>query len=202
MTQKIAVAFSWIFHPLFFPLYTLGILLLRVNLYTELPLYYNLLLTGVVLLSTLLFPLLIIFILYKRKIISSLFLRKREERIYPILCIAAFYYLTYYLLKGVLISGFFGYYMLGATLLAIVALLINIFHKISLHMISIGAFNGLFFGLMMGFGADFFFLILAGLLLSGFLGFARIKTDSHHPAEIYSGFILGFLTMSVLIILI
>jgi len=202
MTNKIAVALSWIFHPLFFPLYTLCILLLRVNLYTELPLFYNLLLISVVLLSTLLFPLLIIFLLYKRKIISSLFLRNREERIYPILCIAAFYYLTYYLLKGVLISGFFGYYMLGATLLAILALLITIFHKISLHMISLGAFNGLFLGLMLGYGANFIFLLVAGFLLSGLVSFARIKTQSHEPAEIYTGFLLGFLTMSALIILV
>jgi hypothetical protein len=160
-----------------------------------------LLLSGIVLLTTLLFPILIIFILYKRKIISSFFLSVREERIYPILCVAAFYYLTYYLLKGVLISGFFGYYMLGATLLAIFALLISFFHKVSLHMIGIGAFNGLFFGLMLGFGTDFLLLILFGLLLSGLLGFARLRTNAHKPAEIYSGFLLGFTTMTLLIVL-
>ncbi|MEI6454898.1 MAG: hypothetical protein WCO93_01300 [bacterium] len=201
MTEKIATALSFIFHPLFFPLYTLIILLVRVNLYTQVPFEYNLLLSGIVLLTTLLFPVLIIFILYKKKIISSFFLSVREERIYPILCVAAFYYLTYYLLKGVLISGFFGYYMLGATLLAIFALLITFFHKVSLHMISIGAFNGLFFGLMLGFGTDFLLLILLGLLLSGLLGFARLKTNAHKPAEIYSGFLLGFTTMSLLIAL-
>jgi hypothetical protein len=202
MTNKFAVALSWILHPLFFPLYTLAILLLRVNLYAELPLSYNLLLAGIVLLTTLLFPLLIIGLLYKKKIISSLLLTVREERIYPILCMALFYYLTYYVLKGVTLSGFFGYYMLGATILAIAALLVTLFHKVSLHMISMGAFTGLFFGLMLGYGLDLLALVIPGILLSGLLGYARLETHAHKPGEIYSGFLLGFVVMTAMTFLI
>lgn len=172
------------------------------HLYVEIPFYYILTLSGIVFLTTVLFPLLITYLLYRKQIISSFFMTVREERIYPILSVAAFYYVTYYLLKGVLISGFFGFYMLGATLLTVFALLTNFYHKVSLHMISTGAFTGFFLGISISSGINFFPMILLGILLSGLLGFARLKTKSHQPSEIYSGFMMGLFTMSLLIILI
>jgi len=203
MQEKIAKILSTIFHPLFFPLYILLILMIhKSHLYVEIPLYYTLLLSGIVILTTVLFPLLITYLLYRKQIISSFLLPVKEERIYPILCVAAFYYFTYYLLKGVLITGFFGFYMLGATLLAIFALLTNFYSKISLHMIGTGAFTGLFLGITIRFGINFLPFILVGILLSGLIGFARLIIQSHKPVEIYSGFLMGLFTMILLIILV
>jgi len=202
MQEKIARIISYAFHPLLFPLYTLIILITtKPYLSIDIPLYYSLLLLSIVLVTTILFPLLIFFILYRKKIISSFFLPQKEERIYPILCVAAFYYLTYYLLKGVLISGFFGFYLLGATLLAIIALITSIYHKVSLHLIGTGAFTGFFIGLMIRFGINHLLIIIPGILLSGVVGFARLKTQSHKPVEIYTGFLTGMITMIILIIL-
>jgi len=202
MPEKIAKILSYIFHPLLFPLFTLFILLTyKSHLFIEIPLYYMFLLSSIVFVTTILFPLLITFLLYRKKIISSFFLTNKEERIYPILCVAVFYYLTYYLLKGILITGFFGFYMLGATMITIFALLLTFYHKVSLHMISSGAFTGFFFGITISFGINYLPLILLGILLSGLLGFARLKTQSHKPVEIYSGFLMGLFTMTMLIIL-
>jgi hypothetical protein len=202
MQEKTARIVSAIFHPLFFPLYILLILTTnKVCFLIEIPLYYTLILFAIVLLTTVLFPLLITYLLFRKHIISSFLLQAKEERIYPILCAAAFYYVTYYLLKGSLISGFFGLYMLGATLLAIFALFTNFYHKVSLHMIGAGAFTGLFMGMTISYGINFLPFILVGILLSGLLGFARLKTQSHKPAEIYSGFLMGMFTMTLLIIL-
>jgi hypothetical protein len=202
MQDKFARILSYLLHPLFLPLYMLVILLTyKSYLYVEIPLYYILLLSGIVGLTTILFPLFLTYLLYRKKFISSFFLTVREERVYPILVSAAFYYVTYYLLKGITVTSFFGFYMLGATLLAIFALLINFYYKISLHMISMGAFTGLFMGITLSFGLNFLPFVVAGIILSGLLGSARLRLQSHKPGEIYTGFLVGLLTMTLLIIL-
>jgi hypothetical protein len=156
----------------------------------------------VVILTTLLFPLFITWMLIRLDVISSVFMTRREERVYPVLAMAVFYYLTYFLLKGIHISLIFSYYMLGATLLAIFSLAINFYRKISLHAVAAGSFTGLFLGLSLGFGINLYLEILTGIVVSGIIGYARIKTESHQPAEIYSGFLMGVTIMTVLMFLI
>ncbi|MCX6269550.1 MAG: hypothetical protein NTW16_19720 [Bacteroidetes bacterium] len=200
---KLARMISYVFHPLLIPTYIL-LMLLNIDTFLSfaLPLSYKAALTGVVLLTTLMFPLFLTWMLFRLNIISSIFMTTREERIYPILALSVFYYLTYFLLRGIHISTIFSYYMLGATLLAIIALMVNFYRKISLHMIAAGSFTGLFLGLALKFGLQLNTEIIAGILLAGMIGFARLKSDSHQPAEIYAGFGVGVVVMTVLITLI
>jgi hypothetical protein len=200
--NKLARMISYVFHPLLVPTYIL-LLLLNLNsvVSLSLPLSYKLAMAGMVLLTTVLFPLFLTWMLFRLKIISSLFMTLKEERVYPVLAISVFYYLTYYLLRGIHISTLFNYYMLGATLLAIIALILNFSWKISLHMIGIGSFTGLFLGLSLKFGINLNTEIFTGILLAGIIGFARLKTNSHQPSEVYAGFGLGVGVMSLLMIL-
>jgi hypothetical protein len=126
---------------------------------------------------------------------------KKEERAYPILAITVFYYVTYFLLKGVHVSTLFNYYMLGATLLGILALGVNFFTKISLHMIAAGSITGLFIGLTLNVGIDMSLEAILTILLAGVIGFARIKTGSHRPVDVYAGYGMGATVMTVLIVL-
>ncbi len=199
---KLASAISYVFHPLLIPTYTL-VLLLNLNsfLSVSLPFSYKMTLGGIVFLTTVLFPLFLSWMLARLNIISSVFMKTKEERIYPILAISVFYYLTYFLLRGVHVSTIFSYYMLGATLLSIIALIINFYMKISLHMIGIGGFTGLFLGLSLNFGINLNTEIYTGILLAGIIGFARLKANSHQPTEIYSGFLMGAVVMTLLITL-
>ncbi len=202
METKIARVISYLFHPLLFPAY---VLVLLMNLETfgtaSIPLLHKTILTGVVLMITFVIPVALTWFLYRYELVSSFFLVSKEERIYPILSVAVFYYITYFLLKGAHFSAVFNFYMLGATLLAILSLIINFYRKISLHMIAAGSFTGLFAGLSLKFGINFTPEILAGILVAGVVGFARLKSNSHDPAEIYSGFVMGAAVMSLLLIL-
>lgn len=200
--SKLARAISYIFHPVLAPLYVL-LLLLNLGEFRShsLPFSYKLALAGVVFLTTVLSPLILTWVMTRLRIITSVFMTTKEERLYPILVISLFYYLTYYLLKGIQVAAIFNYYMLGATLLAILSLAASFFRKISLHMIGIGGYTGFFLGLALNSATDFTAEILAGILLAGIIGFARLKSDSHQPAEIYSGFAMGTVVMSVLILL-
>jgi hypothetical protein len=200
--SNLARAISYIFHPLLIPTY---ILLMLLNLGSfislSLPVSYKLSLVGVVFLITVIFPLFLSWLLFRLKIITSVYMTTRDERVYPILAISVFYYITYFLLKGIHVSTLFSYYMLGATLLAILSLMINFYRKISLHMIGIGSFTGLFLGLSLNFGINLNTEIFSGILLAGIVGFARLKSNSHQPAEIYSGFVMGVVVIAGLITL-
>jgi hypothetical protein len=202
MDKKVAKGISYLFHPLLFPTYIL-LLLLNVHRFMSptLPLVYRMVLTGIVVMTTLLFPLFLTWVLYKLRLITSFYLDRREERIYPVMTVAVFYYVTYFMLKGVQISSVFSYYMLGATLLAVLTLIITLFHKISLHSVAIGSYTGLFLGLTLQYGLNFTTEILSGILLAGLVGFARLGMQAHKPSEIYSGFTAGVVVMVVLIVL-
>lgn len=202
MSEKIASGISYLFHPLLMPLYILLLLFGLDSFFALLvPFKFKLVILGIVFLTTIFFPLIIIFLLNRLKIIHSFFLEQKEERIYPLVSVALFYYLTYYMLKGVQFASFFSYYMLGATLLAILSLIITIYKKISLHMLGMGSFTGLFLGLSLNFGIQFIHLFLIGIFLSGLVGFARLKSNAHKPAEVYYGFLTGVLILTTLMLL-
>jgi len=201
MEERISKMLTFVFHPLFVPFYML-LILLNVNTFFAMmiPVKVKLLLSGLVFLTTILLPMLIVYLLYRLKLVKSFYLESREERIYPLLAVAVFYYLTYYLLKSFSISFIFSYYMLGSTFLTILAMIISFYRKISLHMIGIGGMLGLLMGLSLNLNLDLTWYVISAIILGGFLGFARIQSNSHKPSEIYSGFLVGAGVMFLLFI--
>ena len=203
MEMKLTRVITFILHPLLMPVYILA-LLLEMNNYSgmTIPLYYKLLLTGVVMLMTVILPLIFTWFLRRLEFIRSFYMPTKEERVYPILSVVVFYYATFYLLRDVSISGIFSYYMLGATLVTVVVLIINFYRLISLHATGIGSIAGLFLGLMLNFRINFLPEIIAAVMLAGIIGYARIKQGAHQPSEIYSGFVIGATVLTILISLI
>ena len=130
--------------------------------------------------------------------VSTTYLSKREDRTMPYIVSIIFFYLTYYVLKRLQISPVYYYFMIGATLLNIIVMGINFFWKISSHMASIGALAGMMVGLSYFLGTFYFFLIAISILMSGITAFARLKLQAHTPAQIYTGFVLGFFTIFAL----
>jgi hypothetical protein len=203
MTEnKLARAISYLFHPLLIPSYVLMLLLNFDSLLSHpAPLSYKLTMLGMVALTTLFFPLFLTWLLSRLQIIHSVMMNHREERIYPILSVAVFYYLTWFLIRDVHISNLFSYYLLGATLLAVLSLMANFFFKISLHTVAAGSVAGLFLGLSLNFGVNLYVEIFSAILLAGIIGYARLKLMTHRPPEIYTGFMMGMVVMSLLMLL-
>jgi len=199
MEKQIARAISVVFYPLFIPTYAFAILL-------TMPAYFSALMTasakwmviGLVFTTTCILPTLFFIVMIKSGMVSTTYLSKREDRTMPYIVSIIFFYLTYYLLKRLQISPVYYYFMIGATLLNILVMGINFFWKISSHMASIGALAGMMVGLSYFLGTFYFFLIALSILMSGLTGFARLKLNAHTPAQIYSGFALGFLTIMAL----
>ena len=196
MQNKLAGAISIIFQPLLIPTY--GFLILF-SMNTVFSLMINpsakWMIMGVVFLTTFLFPAIMIFFLMKMGVISSLNLRTRQERIFPFLITGMFYYLVYYMLKQQQIPPIYSYFMIGTTFVIIVAMIINFYWKISIHMLSMGGMLGAFLGLSFVMMIDLIPVLLLIILVSGLVGYARLQLNAHTPAQVYTGFITGFALM-------
>jgi membrane-associated phospholipid phosphatase len=203
METKFAKAISFIFHPLLITTYSFIILFsLHTFFSLVIPPLAKLMILGIVFVVTFLFPALLILVLWKRGLISELNMNKREDRIIPFIMTAIFFSLAYYLLKQLHISPIYNYFIIGTTFIIIIALIINYFWKISIHMIAMGGMLGAFLALSFVLIINIPILIMLIIFISGLVGFARLKLNIHSPAQVYIGFLTGVTIMFLLFIFI
>ena len=183
---------SYLFHPLLLP--TFGLLLTfnlnEIGLWIASP-EMRLFLYAVTFTVTFLLPLLNAFFLLKMKYISSLEMKTKEERKIPYLISAFLYFSEYYFLLKWDVPLLIKALMLGATLLVVSVLLINLFWKISAHMVGIGGLCGMMIAISYRLQINLHFVLIALFLIAGLIAFSRLKLSSHNPAQVYVGFLLG-----------
>ena len=203
MGELSAKIISAVFHPLLVPTYAL-ITLMNLKTYNILaiPSESKLAIVIITILTTFVIPSILILILLKTGVIKSLQMPNRRERVLPILIIVIANYSTYHLLKQSSLTGLMALFMLGATLLVIIALFINYATKISLHMTAWGGFLGAFIGLAMGFNLNLNIIIYSIVILCGIIAASRLKLGAHTPLQVYLGFLLGTSVMAGLILMI
>jgi len=196
MENRIAKFISYLFHPVFMPVYCL-LLLFNLKSYFSFELEFKsrLILLAFVVITTLIFPLLIVLLMKKQGFIKSFLMETRQERRFPYLITAIFYFLTYNMFRQMQLSDMYIFYMMGAAFLLVIVVIVNLWWKISTHMIGMGGIFGLITGLALNLRMDMIFIIVTIILLSGIVGYARLKLNSHKPAEIYAGFLAGALVM-------
>lgn len=201
MGTTIARFISTLFNPL---ILTTCFLLITVN-----PRFYSALaipeqakwmIIGLVFITTFLLPLLINGII-KSVIRKNMKTDAGDERRMQLLLASVFYFLTYYLLGSVKFSPVFNLYLMGACILVITLLVINIYWKISIFMASCGALTGAFTGISLASGSSLMMLIITSLIISGITGFSRLKLQTHSPLQVYSGFGLGALIMALIFLI-
>lgn len=202
MEKKLTNIISVLFHPLFFPTYMLLFLFyipgFTVFTYsTEIKLY----LTAFVFIMTFGIPASLVFMLKRFKVIESLQMDNMKERMIPLAMMAGVYFFTYYSLSKIGSLALFNLFLLGVAIEALVTLAINLYTKISLHMIGIGGVAGAILGLLLVYPVDmrwFFYLVI---LLAGVVGYARLTITNHTLRQVYNGFMMGFVVMLALFIL-
>lgn len=199
MQTKLAKVISYLFHPLLIPTYAFFILF-SVNAYFSLIIPYpsKVRILLLIFIITFVFPVLTILFFRSRKMISSLQMSDRKERIYPFIITGVFFSLAFYFINGIQISPLYKYFALGSAILLIVAFLINFLWKISIHMIAIGGFTGMILGLSLFSIINNILLLYGCIFISGLIGFARLKLDAHTNAQIYAGYFLGVSGMLLL----
>lgn len=192
MEVKFSKLISFVFQPLLMPTLAFFVLL-------QMPVYFAVvipaaakgMLIGIIFFTTFFLPAAFIFFMIKRGMIGSLYIDARKERTLPYLITIVFFILAWYLLRRIQLSPVYSWLMIGAILLVFSVLIVNLFWKISSHMAAIGALTGLSIGLSYFLGMLFLNLIITSLLVSGFIGYARLRLNAHTPAQVYAGYLLG-----------
>jgi len=199
LEKKIAQAISILFHPLWMPFYmSLMLFFINKNSIAITPITVGGIsvwaYVGVIIfVNTLLLPVLLILMMKHLKIIQSLSLERKEERIYPFFITSVFYVTTWYIFDSIRVFPFLSLIFVIAISLAIVAAVISFFWKISIHAMSMGAVTAA----VLYFTAWHYILIpwpaYGVVFLSGLVVFSRLKLQAHSSSQVYAGFLLGVL---------
>jgi len=147
---------------------------------------------------TFMLPVLNIYLMYKLKRIHSITLSNRNERTFPYIMTAIFYFGLFYLFYDLRIYQTIKIFILCAGTAILLSALINLKFKISAHMVGLGGLIGMAFSLSLLFKYDTMFIIVAAILISGIVATARLYLNEHKPSEIYSGFFLGVFCQFIL----
>ncbi len=196
MEKKLALGISLVFQPLFVPIYSL-VILFNANTYItyavtpEIKQFIYL----VTVLNTLILPIAIFYYFYRKKLIKSFHMHTAKERSLPFLTTLIFHLSTYYLFTKVPMPDLFQNIVLGGAISVVFALLINIKWKVSIHMLGMGGIVGTIIGLILRYQVDAVLLVMVLVLLSGIVGYARLRLNAHTPRQVYAGFVLGTLLL-------
>lgn len=193
-----ALFLSFLFHPIFLPTGGL-IVIFSLNSYVanSTPFQKQLFLVGWIFANTAVIPLLFTLFLRWKKMVDSIHLETREDRIVPF-TFALFFYLTnYWLLRDVPMPAVIYSLFLGSSIAVGLALAFTFFTKVSIHMIGMGGLTAAVYGMARVFDLSILGLLTAAIICSGLVGTARFVLGSHNLRQIYLGWMIGFITVSV-----
>jgi hypothetical protein len=194
MQKRIAQFFSYVLHPVFIPFV---VCLLMMQLCPTLFAKVDAKTVGLwkiqIGLNTILYPLLITFLLWRLGFAKNMYMRTNQERLGPLLGSILFYFWNYYVFHKdqndapMLMKSF----LLGTFLSVSILFLTTIFTKMSMHTTAVaGACAALF---LLGWHSDGMGYVPFGISLAALsiVVYSRLYLKEHTVAEIISGIIIG-----------
>lgn len=121
-------------------------------------------------------------------------MRSRKERIFSLIITGICVYSLSYVFKGWLAPTTIRAFTLGISIMIFLATLLSTFSHISLHAIGWGGLTALvsYFSFSQ---PNLTWLLALTVLLSGLVGTARLYLGEHKPIQVYSGYVIGFITI-------
>lgn len=202
---------SWVFTPLFMPVFTLYVLFqleassknaldMKDNLYL-LPSSMKWIILSVFFILTFLAPSLSLLIMQRKKIIDSVELNHREERSLPILITGGYTLLltvfVFRQLPSIYFSTIFHTIGILGIVSAIVAYIITLYVKMSLHAFGAALATGTLIYYYTRFFVPDITVLIAFIILGGIIMTARLQLGKHTIGQLVGGYTLGlFLALS------
>lgn len=190
--DKFIRIFSYLFYPMFVPVYaTLFYFLLAGKYFHNNEIY---LIFIQVLIVTILLPLSVFYLLRSLGYIKSKMLTDKKERRLPL----SIYCLLLLMLAEYSFSGFnlkeLYYYFIGVLISNMAALaLVLLGNKASLHMMAISGLTMFVISLSAYYHIRFIYIIAFFVLCMGFTASSRLQAKAHTPLELLLGTLLGIL---------
>lgn len=196
---KLAKIFSYILHPAFMPLIGIYIIFHSGIYETDVPWEFEKYTYLIVALFSILLPFSILPIFVYWKIISNLELSDRKERIIPLsitsLCLVMLHIFIARIIPIRIITSF----TFSVAAISILLFGINMFAKISMHLLGIGGITGLIIALTFEYNIHPFFWLAIVILIAGIAATSRLILKAHTVFQVSIGYALGLIATLFLI---
>ncbi len=192
--RVIAQVFSVVFHPLFIPFYVIGFLIYwHPSYFSGFSAFAKFEIMRSVLVNTIIFPAFALLVMKGLGFIKSVMLHTQQDRIGPYLANMIFYFWMARVLFNYQpeITPVLASFMTGVFLTTAIALIANIFNKISMHAIGCGGMLGIFIIVMNSNTMWMAWPLAAAILISGIVCTSRLIVSNHTQKEIYTGLLVG-----------
>ena len=184
---------SYIFHPLFIPLYV-GYFLMFIHPtyfvgYGSKEKYWLLIRVAY---TMVFFPIITVLLLKAIGFIESVFLKTQKDRIIPYIACGIYFFWGYLVFRNQpSIPSTLTAFTFAVFLSSSVALIANIYFKISMHAIGMGGVLGLFVVIMRSNTMLMTGPLSLAFLITGMVCTARLLISNHSDKEIYMGLLVG-----------
>lgn len=189
-----AYFFSVVLHPLFIPFYVIAFLInYHPSYFSGYSFFTKFEILRSVLVNTVLFPAFALLVMKGLGFVKSFMLHTREDRIGPYLANMIFYFWmarVFFNFKPEL-TPVLAVFMTGIFLTTAIALIANIFLKISIHAIGCGGMLGIFIIIMYSNSMLMTWPLAIALLITGIVCTSRLLVSNHTQKEIYMGLLVG-----------
>lgn len=196
--QWIAILLSYIFHPVFIPVYIISFLLyVQPFLFLGASAKYKALTLGQAFINYTFFPLVSILLLKAAGFIKTIKLEDRKDRIIPFIVCNIWYFWIWYVWRGLPDAPrFLVVFAFSVFLASSIGLLANIYLKISMHGIAAGTATAFMCLLTLDAASpNISFYLALTFLITGLIGTARLYLGAHTPFEYYWGLAVGTLAV-------
>lgn len=204
MKNKLLIRIAKVISTFFMPLYTPMWVFIGLFLFTYLrllPWGYKIFIISIVYVFTVFMPTvgITLFRLFKRW--THLELSHREHRHMPYVVALLSYAACLVIMTRINAAMFFRGVVMAALVSQIICVVINVWWKVSTHMVGIGGLVGALnaFSILLFYNPVWPFCVL--LLLSGVLGTSRIILRQHSLAQVLVGFGIGYVCAMVFILI-
>ena len=194
IVRFIAQVFSVVFHPLFIPAIGAWFLaFVQPGYFTGISPHEKTMIVIRVAYNTIFFPALVVVLLKALGFSKSILLKTQKERIVPYIATNIFYFWIFLVFRNqpevpLILTGF----VFGAFLASSAALISNIYYKVSMHALGVGALCGLIFIIIFsGFTYSVFVTTMTIFLITGIVCTSRLIVSDHKPFDIYSGILIS-----------
>ena len=200
MPKKIFPFFSYLFHPVFIPIYaTLFYLFSNHSYFLNKEKYLVLLEVTTI---TFIIPVLFFFLLRLTGKINSIMAAELSERKLPL--VIQCFLIILLVRKSITLERYpeLHFFFLGALMSTLIALILLFFNKkVSLHMMALSALTLFVFGLSIHNHNQNTLLIVFLVLMNGFVASSRLIMKAHTPKELIIGVFLGSIPQIFLLFL-
>jgi len=199
VVKILAHLFSYLFHPIFIPLYAVAFLVfIHPSYFSGFSMAAKKQTLLIVFMNAVAFPILAVVLLKAVGFIQSIFLKTQKDRIIPYMACGIFFFWAYLVFKNqtnypLILSSF----LLGVFLASSAALLANIYFKISMHATGVGGLLGIFLLIMKSNTMLMTWPLCIAIAITGLVCTARLLISDHSTKEIYIGLIAGLLSQFV-----